>query len=129
MSEFKIDFFELAFLAEACIPPVPIARAMFFADLSDKHYSQMTQEERNRLFEWLVPKLDLSNEDCQHFYARFNRHNQYKVKHTYNGRTDETYAYKFNDKYHVSRNRSINEDYIDCVFPLTDIHPTENVGL
>ena len=45
MSEFKIDFFELAFLAEACIPPVPIARAMFFADLSDKYYHQMTQEE------------------------------------------------------------------------------------
>ena len=35
MSTFQIDFFELAFLAEACIPPVPIARASFFADLSD----------------------------------------------------------------------------------------------
>ena len=119
MSEFKIDFSELAFLAEACIPPVPIARAMFFADLSDKYYNQMSQEERNKLFEWLTPKLDLSNEDCQHLYARFNIHNQYKVKHTYNGRTDETYAYKFNDKYHVSRSQSINEDYIDCVFSLT----------
>ena len=119
MSEFKIDFFELAFLSEACIPPCPIARAMFFADLSDKYYSQMTQEERNKLFEWLTPKLDLSNEDCQHFFARFNIHNQYKVKHTYNGITDETYAYRFNGKYHVSRSRSINEDYIDCVFSLT----------
>lgn len=119
MSEFKIGFFELAFLAEACIPPVPIARASFFADLSDKYYHQMTQNERNRLFEWLVPKLDLSNEDCRHFIARFNKLNQYKVKHTYNGQTEETYAYKFNDKYHVSRSQSINEDYIDCVFSLT----------
>ena len=118
MSEFKIDFFELAFLAEACIPPVPIARAMFFADLSDKYYSQMTQEERNKLFEWLTPKLDLSDEDCQHFFARFNIHNQFKVKHTFQGQTNETYAYKFNDRYHVSRHRSINEDYIVSVIPL-----------
>ena len=118
MSTFQIDFFELAFLAEACIPPVPIARASFFADLSDKYYALMTQEERNRLFEWLSPRLDLTNEDCQHFFARFNMFNQYRVRHTYNGRTDETIAYKFNGKYHVSKNKSINEDYIDCVFPL-----------
>ena len=118
MSTFKIDFFELAFLAEACIPPVPIARASFFADLSDKYYAIMTQEERNKLFEWLSPKLDLTNEDCQHFFARFNMLNQYRVKHTYNGQTNETIAYRFNDKYHVSRSKSINEDYIDCVFSL-----------
>ena len=30
MSTFEIDFFELAILAEACIPPRPIARAMFW---------------------------------------------------------------------------------------------------
>lgn len=118
MSEFKIDFFELAFLAEACIPPVPIARAMFFNDLSDKFYGQMTQDERNKLFEWLSPKLDLTNEDCQHFFARFNIFNQYRVKTTYNGRTDEIYAYKFNNKYHVTKSKSINEDYIDCVSSL-----------
>jgi len=118
MSKFKIDFFEFAFLAEACIPPVPIARAIFFADLSDKYYALMTQEERNKLFEWLSPKLDLTNEDCKHFFARFNMFNQYRVKHTYNGQTNETFAYKFNEKYHVSKSQSINEDYIDCVVSL-----------
>jgi len=124
MSEFKIDFFELAFLAEACIPPVPIARAVFFADLSEKYYSQMSQEERNKLFEWLTPKLDLSNEDCQHFFARFNIHNQYKVylkpNHIHSIKFgDFIVAYKYNDKYHTSKNQSINDDYIDCVISLT----------
>ena len=120
MSEFKIDFIDLAFLAEACIPPIPIARACFFSDLSEKYYHQMTQNQRDKLFEWIVPKLDLSNEDCQHFYARFNIHNQYKVKTTYHGQTKEVVAYKFNDKYHISRNQSINEDYIDCVSSITE---------
>ena len=118
MSKFEIDFFELAFLAEACIPPVPIARASFFADLSDKYYSQMTQDERNRLFEWISPKLDLTDEDCQHFYARFNEKNQYKVKTTYNGETKEQNAYLFNGEYHVSKNQFIDEKYIDSVTPL-----------
>ena len=79
MSEFKIDFFELAFLAEACIPPVPIARACFFDNLCDKYYHIMSQDERNKLFEWLLPKLDLSNDDCIHFVKRFEIWNQYKV--------------------------------------------------
>ena len=53
-------------------------------------------------------EMALSDSDWLYdFFARFNIHNQYKVRHTYNGRTDETYAYKFNDKYHVSRSRSI----------------------
>jgi len=39
---FKIDFLELYFLAEACIPPRPIARAMFWDDLCDKYYHEMT---------------------------------------------------------------------------------------
>lgn len=29
MAKITIDFFELAFLAESCIPPRPIARASF----------------------------------------------------------------------------------------------------
>jgi len=41
---FKIDFFELAFLAEACIPERPIARAMFWHSLTDKYWEQMTPD-------------------------------------------------------------------------------------
>ena len=118
MNKFEIDFFELAILAEACIPPTPIARACFFENLSEKYYSQMTNDERNRLFEWLSPKLDLNNEDCQHFYARYNSKNQYRVKMTYNGETKELDAYLFDGEYHISKNQFIDEKYIDSVTPL-----------
>jgi len=33
MNKFEIEFDELCFLTEACIPPVPIARAMFWEDM------------------------------------------------------------------------------------------------
>ena len=125
MSEFKIDFFELAFLAEACIPPVPIARASFFNNLSDIYYAQMSQDERNRLFEWILPKLDLSNEDSIHFVKRFEIWNQYKVYfkpnhiHSYR-KGDFILAYKYNDKYHTSRNQWIEEKYIESVSSITE---------
>ena len=118
MSGFKIDFFELLFLAEVCIPPKPIARSVFFDNLSDKYYHQMSNDERVRFFEFLSPKLNMRNDDCQHFYARFNPKNQYLVKTTYNGKTEEMIVYSFNDKYHISKDSSINEDYIDSVLIL-----------
>ena len=52
--EFTIDFFELAFLAEVCIPPVPIARHKFWIDLIDKHYQNMEDKDRTHLFEWIT---------------------------------------------------------------------------
>ena len=115
---FIIDFFELMFLAESVIPQGPIARSMCFDDFSERHYHKMTENQRKQFFEHVQKchGFTLENEQCRHFFARFNMFNQYRVRHTYNGRTDETIAYKFNGKYHVSKNRSINEDYIDCVF-------------
>lgn len=53
MSKFKIDFFELLFLAEACIPPSPIARATFWQNLTNVYYEQMTDNERSRLFSFM----------------------------------------------------------------------------
>lgn len=112
MSNFTIDFFELAFLVEACIPPKPIARSMFFDDVSDKHYHKMTKEERQRLFEWISPKLDLENENCRYFYARFNPENQYLLSCFYHGKTEEIESFRFDDKYHTSKNTFINPEYI-----------------
>jgi hypothetical protein len=114
MSEFKIDFFELMFLAEACIPPRPIARAMFFQDMSDKYYHQMTDNERNRAFEWLTKNdyFKLEEEDCHLFFARFNPKNQYKVSCFHHGKAQEIDCFRFNDKYHTSKNTSVNEEYI-----------------
>lgn len=112
---FKIDFFELMFLAEVCIPPRPIARAMFWGNLCDVHYYAMSEEEKIRAFEWLQPKLDLENEDCRLFFARFNPKNQYLVSCFHNGKAEEIQCFRFNEKYHTSKNQSVNEQYIKSV--------------
>ena len=53
MSKFSIDFFELSFLAEACIPQRPIARSMFWNNLTDVYWEQMSEQERASLFAWM----------------------------------------------------------------------------
>ena len=118
MSTFKIDFCELAILSENCIPPTSIARHCFFEKISNEYYAQMSKNERERFFEMIRPKLDLKNKDCQHFYARFNSKNQYRIKTTYNGDTKEQDVYLFDGEYHISKYMSINENYIDSVTPL-----------
>lgn len=83
--KFEIDFFELAFLAEACIPPVPIARSMFWDNLTDVYYEQMTAQDRERLYDWLRrnPKykesLEKGIDSVDVFEARFNPDNQYEL--------------------------------------------------
>ena len=85
-NRFNIDFFEFSFLVEACIPPRPIARAMFWDDVINKHYNVLTENERERLFEWvnrcygMEHGLENKNEDCLLFNARFDKENQYKIK-------------------------------------------------
>jgi hypothetical protein len=116
-NRFNIDFFEFSFLVEACIPPRPIARAMFWDDVINKHYHVLTENERQRLFEWInrcdnftynLPK----NEDCQLFNARFDKENQYTVETKYNSITENHRVFKWQGKYHISKTQSVNEDYI-----------------
>jgi len=120
MSTFTIDFFELACLAEACIPPRPIARAMFWQSLTDKYWHQMTEGERAHLFEWLqkswVYEESLKKEqDTQEFHARFNPDNQYMVKTNYEDKEEEHRAFKMNDRYYTGRNKSLVDEYIISV--------------
>ena len=120
MSTFQIDFFELAVLAEACIPPRPIARAMFWQSLTDKYWYQLTEGERAHLFEWLqkswVYEESLAKEqDTQEFHARFNPDNQYMVKTNYEGEEKEHRAFKMGDRYYIKRNTWITEDSIVSV--------------
>ena len=117
MSTFQIDFFELAFLAEACIPPRPIARAMFWQNLTDKYWEQMTEGERAHIFEWLqkswVYEESLKEEeDTQVFHARFNPDNQYMVTTEKIGVTEVHRAFKMGDYYYIGRNTLILDDYI-----------------
>ncbi len=124
MSTFTIDFYEQAFLAEACIPPRPIARAMFWQSLTDKYWEQMTEGERAHLFEWLqknwVYEESLEKEeDTQIFHARFNPDNQYMVTTNYKGETDKHRAFKMGDRYYTRRNTWIAEAHIISVEKFT----------
>ena len=121
MSRFNIDFFEFSFLVEACIPPRPIARAMFWDDVINQHYNTLTNDERARLFEWInrnpcmqdgIKKL---NEDCLLFNARFDPDNQYKVHTNYNDKLETYDAFKWNDMYYTRKNTSIDDKYITKV--------------
>jgi hypothetical protein len=122
MSTFTIDFFELAFLAEACIPPRPIARAMFWQDLTRKYWHQMTEGERAHLFEWMNKnewyKESLENEeDTQVFHSRYNPDNQYMIKTRHKNEKKrwvkgEHRAFKFDDRYWVGLNTFIPEENI-----------------
>jgi len=120
MSNFTIDFFELAFLAEACIPPNPIARTMFWQHLTDEYWGQMTEEERDRLFEWLNRndnyKQSLEKEEeTQIFHARFDPDNQYIVYTTMDGKDNSTHTFKWNGLYYVKRNTWISPEFITKV--------------
>jgi hypothetical protein len=117
MSTFTIDFYEFAFLVEACIPPRPIARTMFWQSITDKYWIQMTEGERAHLFEWMqknwVYQESLEKEvDTQIFHARFDPDNQYMVTSNYKGETEKHRAFKMGDRYYTGNNRWIAEEYV-----------------
>lgn len=113
-NRFNIDFFEFAFLVEACIPPMPIGRACFWEKVIDIHYHELTQDERKRLFTWITehPKFTNEDEDCRLFYARFNPENQYIVKTEFEGKIEEHECFRFNDNFHMTKSRFIAPEYI-----------------
>jgi len=112
--KFTIDFFEFCFLVEVCIPPRPIARAMFFDNVSSVYYHQMNKNQRANLFEWVQknPNFDLANKDCLHFYDRFNPDNQYVVTTEWEGEEVGWETYKHNGQYHEDGSSSILEKHI-----------------
>ncbi len=115
ISTFTIDFFELSFLAEACIPPVPIARMCFWHDLINIHHNNMTVSERAELYGWITKndRFDASKENCALFEARFNPDNQYMITTLeYAGKTEKRQAFKMKDEYYISTTTWISKDYI-----------------
>lgn len=115
---FDIDFIEFSFLVEACIPPRPIARTMFWYDVIDKYYHILTQEERKILYEWIQKsysfeaRIEKQDEDCLLFLARYNPDNQYRVTTDFNDEIKETDCFLLNGQYYLARNRSILPKYI-----------------
>ena len=116
-----IDFIEFAFLVEACSGRQPIARSMFFQRVIDKYYYVLTQDERDRLFEWINRSysfesgLETKDENCLLFNARFDKNNQFLVSTFFGGKENKTEAFLLDGKYHTSKNTTINEDYITKV--------------
>jgi len=123
---FKIDFFELAFLTETCMPEAPIARTVFWNDVINKYYHEMTPNERSRLHGWLnrnhnyQEKLEQGNEGVEVFEARFNPDNQYLVFTEYKGKEESHHCFLYKGKYYTeyypgSRSRWIEKNYIKLV--------------
>jgi|694.fasta_scaffold15663_7 hypothetical protein len=111
-NNFVIDFFELAFLTEACLPSSPIARHCFFMNTIDRYYFQMTWGQRKHFFEWITPKLDMKHEESKMFHARYNPENQYLVITSCEGKEENVEAFLFEEKYMITSTQRINEDYI-----------------
>jgi hypothetical protein len=118
MSEFKIDFFELMFLAEACIPPRPIARTMFWHKMIDVHYHNISQEERARAYDWIRRSIENRSESTKNhpdtilFLKRYNPNNQYLVETEYNGEKRKYETFKNGEWYYLSSRTSIAEEHI-----------------
>lgn len=116
-----IDFIEFAFLVEATCGRQPIARSMFFQRVIDKYYYVLTQDERDRLFEWINRSysfesgLETKDENCLLFNARFDKNNQFIVSTFFGGKENKTEAFLLDGKYHTSKNTTINEEYITNV--------------
>jgi hypothetical protein len=118
---FDIDFIEFAFLVEACIPPMPIARTMFWQKVIDSYYHVLTPEERLRLYEWIGKTyryrfgLADENKDCWLFEHRFNPDNQYRVTTYFEGKTKVDECFKMGERYHTTASKSIQEQYITLI--------------
>lgn len=122
MNKFEIDFFELMFLAESVMPEGPIARSMCFDDFSERHYHKMSKNQRLQFFEHVQRQsnFDLENEQCRHFYARFNPKNQYLVSCFYNGKAEVIQCYMFEEEYRTEKNRFVNREYIKSIVRIHD---------
>lgn len=114
MATFKIDFFELLILAENCIPPTPIARSMFFSNLTDKYYKDMNNEQKKGMFNFIKKhhKFDLNDESCFVFYNRFNPDNQYLITTNYNDKIEVTEAFLMKDRYWINSKTYIGSEFI-----------------
>lgn len=123
---FEIDFFEFAFLVEACIPDAPIARTSFFQKVINHYYDEMSPDQREELFHWIQknPRFDLNNELCRTFFARYNPNNQYEVIASYieNNKevTKKVHCFRFNDRYHTKINTWVDDEYIVRVEKLNE---------
>ncbi|MCP4665170.1 MAG: hypothetical protein GY849_02295 [Deltaproteobacteria bacterium] len=111
------NFNELKLLASVCIPDVPIARAMFFENLSSVYYSQMDRNQQKEMFEFIssYKNFNIENEYCLQFHDRFNPENQYKIETNFENKIEFYDAYLHNCQYYISKNICIDKKYIKTI--------------
>lgn len=122
MGKFTIDFFELMFLAESVIPNKPIARSMCFDSFSNVHHHSMSKGEREQFFKHVTEcnGFSMENEQCQHFFARFNPKNQFLVNTNWRGKNTEHECYFFDGEYHTNKSTFINSESITWIIRIYD---------
>lgn len=120
--QFTIDFFELMFLSESVIPDKPFAKSQCFDNFSEVHYHKMNEQQREQFFNYVKkhPNFSLENEQCRHFFARFNPKNQYLVGCFHNGKAEKIICYRFDEKYRTSKDKFVNEEYIKSIVRIHD---------
>ena len=112
-TNFSIDFFELTFLAQSCIPQAPIARTMFWQRLVNDIYHKLSDNDRERMYNFMLRDItDKNNKDIQWFLARYDKDNQYIVTTDHNGYDERTEAFLFKDNYYVGIDRFFNNKFI-----------------
>lgn len=126
MSNFTIDYFELMFLAEACIPRSPIARAYFWEKLTDVYWDKMTENERSHLFNYMnrqdrYKDSLIENEETKVFHARFDPNNQFMISYERGKKKGEQRAFLFQDTYWLSTRTFIPTEIIKDI---KKINPT-----
>lgn len=113
-----IDFFEFSFLVEACAGRRPIARAMFFKRVIDEYYHVLSQNERDRLYEWLNRNssfqydLEKGEESCLLFNARFDKNNQFLVTTNYDSKESVHECFFYKEDYYLTENKLVNKEFI-----------------
>ena len=112
-NRFNIDFFEFAFLVEACIPPRPIARTMFWHKVIDQYYFELLPDERRHLYDWITKDwrfkkgIEEENELCLVFEARYNPDNQYLLEVL----SGEAFCFLYKERYYTHINTWVDEQF------------------
>jgi hypothetical protein len=93
---------------------------MFWQHLTDVYWEQMTEDQRDHLFDWLnrddrYQKSLIAEGETKIFNARFDPDNQYMVHTTMNGMDNSIHTFKWNELYYVKRNTWISPEFITKV--------------
>lgn len=142
LTKIEIDFFELCFLAEACIPPRPIARMSFWDRLINEIYHKLTRDERKQMYDWMLKSFNFEawpelqkNDDIRLFINRFNPWNQYLITYK-KGNSDETFqleCFLHEGEYRIKSNKWIDSSYIISKTKLLEIEgkvePKDSISL